>query len=36
MMIGDSLQNDIAPAQALGMAHFHVDRAGGQDLSLLA
>ena len=35
MMIGDSLENDIAPAKALGMAYFHVDRANGQGLGSL-
>jgi putative hydrolase of the HAD superfamily len=33
MMIGDSIESDILPARALGMACFHVDRANGQDLS---
>lgn len=33
MMVGDSLENDIEPARAMGMAFFHVDRANGQDLS---
>jgi putative hydrolase of the HAD superfamily len=33
MMIGDSLENDIGPARAMGMAFFHVDRANGRGLS---
>jgi putative hydrolase of the HAD superfamily len=33
MMVGDSLENDIEPARAMGMAFFHVDRANGRGLS---
>lgn len=35
MMVGDSLENDIEPARAMGMGSFHVDRANGQGLSKL-
>ncbi len=35
LMIGDSLKNDVAPAQALGMASFHVDRSQGRGLASL-
>jgi putative hydrolase of the HAD superfamily len=35
LMIGDSLVNDVAPAQALGMASFHVDRTRGRGLASL-
>ena len=35
MMVGDSIENDVEPARAMGMAFFHVDRANGQGLSSL-